>query len=365
MKNSDQLNYIEKKYSYELLLCNTKEEFRIKHNEINLFCRWGEYTPELGAWNQSLEWIQIKLFKIYLDKFELTPREEYTKYVFLILKPFFQIKLWENYLFRYILNNGKVGINTLSLEAFSYLKNQVKSKSELDLKIFLFFFKSHYPLTELLISNLDVFLKILKKNLPEFKIKYRAPLITHYLLEYKDEDYCAPKIELYEHNKYFYYLFLREKLKDCLRESENQLREELGYKRIGEGYVQEHTLYKELTKVVDPSKIKRRFRPKWLGGLELDFYFEHEDKKIGIEYQGAQHVKPIKHFGGKKAFKRQISRDKRKLNTCYSNGVKLIYCYFDDSIEKFVKNLSYQHGIFGMKHSHDSLNHRKIKEHPC
>jgi len=212
---------------------------------------------------------------------------------------------------------------------------------------------------------LDALLKILKKNLPKFKIKYQAHLLRHYLLEDKDSDYEAPKLESYEYNKYYYYLFLRNRIIECLRESENQLRENFGFIRIGDGNVREHSLYKELTKVIDPSKIKRWYRPKWLGGLELDFYFEFKGKKIRIEYQGAQHVRPIDYFGGKKAFKRQISRDKRKLNTCYSDGVKLFYCYFDDSLEKFVKNLSYQHGIFDLKHSHDSLNQRKIKERIC
>ncbi|MCW7499985.1 hypothetical protein ND861_07035 [Leptospira sp. 2 VSF19] len=110
----------------------------------------------------------------------------------------------------------------------------------------------------------------------------------------------------------------------------------MGYKRIGEGNIQEHNLYRELTKVIDPSKIKRWYRPKWLGGLELDFYFELDGKRYGIEYQGAQHVRPTDFFGGKKSFKKQIRRDVIKLNLCHNNGVKLLHCYFDEQIQNFI-----------------------------
>ncbi|MGJ4733668.1 hypothetical protein [Leptospira levettii] len=254
-----------------------------------------------------------------------------------MLKPFFSNKLFQSYLYRYILNNGKVGINCLNIDAFAFLKRNLKKRNPIDYRVFLFYFKEHYPLTDLVISNLDFFIQILQKNLPKFKTKYRKPLIEHYIFEVKDEDYWAPKLESYENNKFYYYLFLREKLKNCLRESENQLRENLGYKRIGEGNVQEHTLYKELTKVIEPKRIKRWYRPEWLGGLELDFYFENDGKKYAIEYQGAQHVRPIDYFGGKRAFKKQIKRDKLKLNLCISNNVKLLYCYYDDCLHNFIK----------------------------
>ncbi|PJZ89075.1 hypothetical protein CH368_08600 [Leptospira levettii] len=291
----------------------------------------------MGLWNNGLEFIQIKLFKIYLKKFPLSHREEFTQYVFNVLKPFFSNRLFQSYLHRYILNNGKVGINCMSIDALAFLKRNAKKRNPIDYKVFLFYFKDRYPLSNLIISNLDLYIRILKKNLPKFKTNYRKPLIEHYISEVKDEDYWAPKLESYENNKFYYYLFLREKLKQCLRESENQLRENLGYKRIGEGNVQEHTLYKELIKIIEPRKIKRWYRPAWLGGLELDFYFEKDGIKYAIEYQGAQHVRPIDYFGGKRAFRKQIKRDKRKLNLCMSKNVKLLYCYYDDCLHNFIK----------------------------
>ncbi len=46
--------------------------------------------------------------------------------------------------------------------------------------------------------------------------------------------------------------------------------------------------------------------------------------KIGIEYQGAQHDKPVEFFGGQKAFEENLKRDERKRQLCEENGVKLI-----------------------------------------
>ncbi|NCN11242.1 MAG: hypothetical protein GW938_15495 [Leptospira sp.] len=41
------------------------------------------------------------------------------------------------------------------------------------------------------------------------KIEKSPPLITHYLAEWKHEDYLAPRLDTYENNKRFYYLYLR------------------------------------------------------------------------------------------------------------------------------------------------------------
>lgn len=61
----------------------------------------------------------------------------------------------------------------------------------------------------------------------------------------------------------------------------------------------------------------------WLGKQHLDFYLPKY--KLAIECQGIQHYKPIEFFGGDEAFKQYLSLDKRKLDACKQNGVKLIY----------------------------------------
>lgn len=60
-----------------------------------------------------------------------------------------------------------------------------------------------------------------------------------------------------------------------------------------------------------------------LGGLELDFYLP--DYKIAIECQGIQHFKPIEFFGGEKAFNILQENDRRKIESCKLDGIKLLH----------------------------------------
>lgn len=56
--------------------------------------------------------------------------------------------------------------------------------------------------------------------------------------------------------------------------------------------------------------------------LHLDFYLPKQ--QIAIEYDGAQHYRPVKWFGGKDSFDRQQVRDKLKDQYCKDQGIKLI-----------------------------------------
>lgn len=60
----------------------------------------------------------------------------------------------------------------------------------------------------------------------------------------------------------------------------------------------------------------------WLGGQSLDFYLP--EYNIGIECQGIQHFKPVKHFGGEKQFSKQIELDERKKKLCAEHGLTLV-----------------------------------------
>ena len=70
----------------------------------------------------------------------------------------------------------------------------------------------------------------------------------------------------------------------------------------------------------------------WLGLQSLDVYIP--SLKVGIEYQGEQHYRPIDFFGGDPAYKEVVMRDKRKAELCKSNGVTLIYWRYDEPISK-------------------------------
>jgi protein-arginine kinase activator protein McsA len=68
-------------------------------------------------------------------------------------------------------------------------------------------------------------------------------------------------------------------------------------------------------------------RPDWLRNpetgckLELDCY--NEELGLAFELQGGQHYKPIKGWGGEKAFARIIRRDVHKRTECMKHGVEL------------------------------------------
>ena len=79
----------------------------------------------------------------------------------------------------------------------------------------------------------------------------------------------------------------------------------------------------ELELLKNNIKFEYRNHPKWLEGLELDFYIK--DKNIAIECQGTQHYEPRDGFGGEPEFEKVLERDVRKAELCKENGVKLLY----------------------------------------
>jgi hypothetical protein len=60
-----------------------------------------------------------------------------------------------------------------------------------------------------------------------------------------------------------------------------------------------------------------------LGKKSIDIFFE--GKNIGVEYQGGQHFKPIKMFGGYNGFLKIAKRDKEKYEICKRNNIRLFY----------------------------------------
>lgn len=78
----------------------------------------------------------------------------------------------------------------------------------------------------------------------------------------------------------------------------------------------------------------------WLGQQSLDIYIETE--RIGIEYQGEQHYKPIDIWGGDEGFKENQKRDLRKKQLCAANNVCLLEWSYkipvnDENVVRFMK----------------------------
>ena len=93
-------------------------------------------------------------------------------------------------------------------------------------------------------------------------------------------------------------------------------------------------------------EVKHHLRPHWLTPQELDIYFEIDNKKIGIEYQGEQHYKPIEYFGGEEGLQETKKRDKKKKRLCKKNDVILIYYNYDEEITyDILKKKLDKHGV--------------------
>ena len=118
--------------------------------------------------------------------------------------------------------------------------------------------------------------------------------------------------------------------KEISHHIENIVRERFGFKKIGEGWVNETNLYHIICSLYQGMHIIRHYRPPFLRGLELDIFVPH--KKLGIEYQGKQHTEPVEHWGGEEALAAQQARDKLKRKLCLENGIHLIYFHHYETI---------------------------------
>lgn len=117
-------------------------------------------------------------------------------------------------------------------------------------------------------------------------------------------------------------LVWREFLKTLVRAAENHARVNAGLPRVSEGLVSEVRLLNELRTAFPNEIVHHQVRPTWLAPQSLDMVFA--DRKLGIEYQGAQHSRPVDFFGGQVAFETQQMRDAIKRELCAANGMRLV-----------------------------------------
>lgn len=121
---------------------------------------------------------------------------------------------------------------------------------------------------------------------------------------------------------------------DILREAENQLRENHGFPKIGEGWVSEMNLFKLIESVYP--EVQHHVRPSWLLPQHLDIFVQ--SNKIAFEYQGKQHYEAIDFFGGEDSFEKRKLLDELKASKCKSNDVALIHWKYDEPITINVLN---------------------------
>jgi len=70
--------------------------------------------------------------------------------------------------------------------------------------------------------------------------------------------------------------------------------------------------------------------------LSFDFYIPLYN--ICIEYNGIQHYKPVKYFGGVTTFEEQQKRDKIKKNYCDKNHIKLLIIKYNENVITKLRN---------------------------
>lgn len=114
--------------------------------------------------------------------------------------------------------------------------------------------------------------------------------------------------------------------------AENAIREIYGHPLIGRRWNNESNLFDYTCEIFGSSDVKFHYRPEWLDGLEIDIFVI--SKNLGIEYQGIQHYKPFKHWGGESAFLSRRINDIKKSELCKRNNVDLIYFTYEDILTK-------------------------------
>ena len=185
-----------------------------------------------------------------------------------------------------------------------------KNADEIDNTSMFYIFLFDKSLTEFGRSHIFQVLEIFDRKLEEFYDLNGESLLKHYLNYYKVRN-------LERMSKF------REAVRSLTRNSENDLRERKTLPRVGEGWIEETNLY-QLVKARFPNRrVIHHGRPEFLGRQHLDIWIP--SLNTGIEYQGEQHYRPVEYFGGAKTFAEQQERDKKKLQLCEENGVKLIY----------------------------------------
>ena len=120
-------------------------------------------------------------------------------------------------------------------------------------------------------------------------------------------------------------------------QAENALREDNGIPRIGEGWITETDLYYKIKNHYSEFTVLQHYHDSWLGNQHLDVYIK--ELNVGIEYQGAQHYRPIEIFGGEDGFIQTQKRDKAKVQKCKKNGTRLVIVNEGYDIDEVIKEI--------------------------
>lgn len=110
---------------------------------------------------------------------------------------------------------------------------------------------------------------------------------------------------------------------------ENELRKELGLPPFGRPGFSEAELFRIVRSIFPQDEVRRRVRPDWLEGLELDIFVPSQS--LAIEYHGPQHFAPVWPYGQEESFRQMRERDARKKALLSERSIAL--CVFTEQNE--------------------------------
>lgn len=131
--------------------------------------------------------------------------------------------------------------------------------------------------------------------------------------------------------------FNNKKIKSLVHDSENQLREELNLPLIGQDWIAETVLFKEIETIFYDLTVFQHFSPGFLTPQHYDVFIK--EYSIAIEYQGVQHFEPVSVFGGEEGLIKTQERDNKKRIISKNHNVKLIEVKSDYKLQKLVKEI--------------------------
>ncbi len=114
------------------------------------------------------------------------------------------------------------------------------------------------------------------------------------------------------------------------KEFYGKMREKLGIPRVGEGWVSEMNLYRIIQSIFPEYEVIHQGSPDWLGRQRFDVYVP--ELKMAVEYNGQQHYRAVKLFGGQQGFAATQIRDQEKREKAKKAGVTLIEFRYDEDI---------------------------------
>ena len=102
----------------------------------------------------------------------------------------------------------------------------------------------------------------------------------------------------------------------------SDFRKHKGVPLSGEGWVSETDLFQKIKNHYSSLKVIQHGKPKWLKRQHVDIWIP--EFKVGVEFHGEQHFRPVDFFGGEEVFEKTKERDKRKIELFSENGASLI-----------------------------------------